>query len=68
MAEVGSRSFNVNRRFLTKSMLFSCQKNDIPVAVYTVNRKRDMRTLIDNGIQAIFTDYPDRLMEVLAEK
>lgn len=68
VAEVGAGSFNINRRFLTKSMLHSCQKKDIPVAVYTVNRKRDMRYLIDNGIHALFTDYPDRLMEVLAEK
>ena len=67
VAEVGSRSFNVNRWLLRNSMLQSCHENNIPVAVYTVKRKRIMRSLIDRGVQALFTAYPDRLIEVLAE-
>lgn len=67
VAEVGSRSFNVNRWLLRNSMLQSCHENNIPVAVYTVKRKRTMRSLIDRGVQALFTAYPDRLIEVLAE-
>lgn len=37
------------------------------VNVWTVNEKADMRRLLEWGVSGIFTDFPDRLVEVLAE-
>ena len=37
-----------------------------PVAVYTVNEINEMERLIGLGVNAIFTDWPDRLLRVLA--
>ena len=37
------------------------------VNVWTVNEKDDMRRLLEWGVSGIFTDFPDRLVEVLAE-
>jgi glycerophosphoryl diester phosphodiesterase len=57
--------FNIKRQRLTKRMLRRCRDHDIPVGIYTVNKPRRMRRLVKKGINAIFTDHPDRLLEVL---
>ncbi|MBM7585128.1 glycerophosphoryl diester phosphodiesterase [Bacillus pakistanensis] len=35
---------------------------------YTVNEKEDMRRLLDWGVTGMFTNFPDRLQEVMKEK
>ncbi|WP_121616244.1 glycerophosphodiester phosphodiesterase [Virgibacillus halodenitrificans] len=35
---------------------------------YTVNKKEDMETLMDWGVTGMFTNYPDRLVEVREER
>ncbi|MCK0745110.1 glycerophosphodiester phosphodiesterase [Chromohalobacter nigrandesensis] len=42
--------------------------NDLLVHVYTINEKDQMRQLLDWGVDGLFTNFPDRLKEVLAEK
>ena len=37
----------------------------LPVRVWTVNEPDDMQRMIDLGVDAIITDYPDRLVELL---
>ena len=37
------------------------QANDLLVHVYTINEQDDMQTLLDWGVDGIFTDFPDRL-------
>ena len=63
--ELGATVFNIKRQRLTKKMLRRCRAHDIPVGVYTVNDPRRMRHLVKKGINAIFTDHPDRLLEIL---
>jgi glycerophosphoryl diester phosphodiesterase len=46
-------------------MLRRCREHEIPVGIYTVNDPRQMRRLVKKGINAIFTDHPDRLREIL---
>lgn len=65
---VGASAFNISRVRLTPEMLRKCRENGIPVAVYTVNKKRHLRKTIKLGVHAIFTDRPDRLLEVLAKR
>jgi glycerophosphoryl diester phosphodiesterase len=65
--EVGSREFNISGKRLTVAMIERCHRHDIPVAVYTVNDPIDMRRLQAIGVDAMFTDHPDLLLEVLAE-
>lgn len=40
----------------------------LTVFAYTVNEKEDMKMLLDWGVSGMFTNYPDRLYEVLKEK
>ncbi|MGS2742480.1 glycerophosphodiester phosphodiesterase family protein [Halomonas sp. LS-001] len=49
-----------NAAFIQKA-----QKNGLPVHVYTLNNKADMQRLLDWGINGVFTDFPDRLIELV---
>ena len=62
---LGASVFNIKRQRLTKEMMRRCAENDIPVGIYTVNKPRRMRRMVKKGIDAIFTDHPDRLLEIL---
>jgi len=65
VTDLGASVFNIKRQRLTKTMLRRCREHDIPVGIYTVNKPARMRRLVKKGIDAIFTDHPDRLLEVL---
>ncbi len=67
VASVGASVFNIKRQRLTATMSERCNEHGIPVGIYTVNKKRHMRRMIKKGVGAIFTDHPDRLIEVLAK-
>lgn len=47
----------VDEAYLTKAA-----KLNMPVRVWTVNKPEDMQRMIDLGVDAIITDYPDRLL------
>jgi glycerophosphoryl diester phosphodiesterase len=40
------------------------QDNDLRVHVYTVNDTDDMQQLLDWGVDGMFTNYPDQLLEL----
>ena len=65
VSDLGASTFNIKRQRLTRKMLRRCQDHDIPVGIYTVNQPRRMRRLINKGVDAIFTDQPDLLIEIL---
>ncbi|MBM7096703.1 glycerophosphodiester phosphodiesterase [Bacillus sp. H-16] len=44
------------------------REHDFMVHVYTLNEKEDMERLMDWGVTGIFTDFPDRLHNVLDER
>jgi len=65
VTDLGASVFNIKRQRLTKKMLRRCRDQEIPIGIYTVNDPRRLRRLVKKGINAIFTDHPDRLLEVL---
>ena len=65
--DLGATAFNIKRQRLTSKMLKRCGENGVPIGIYTVNKKRHMRRMIRKGVAAIFTDYPDRGIEVLTK-
>ena len=67
LAEVGSSGFNLSKLAVDREAVEACHALGVPVGVYTVNRKRGMRRQIRHGVDAILTDCPDRLWEVLEE-
>jgi len=68
MADVGSNGFNLSGKQVDASIVAACHRLERPVAVYTVNEISEMERILDLGADAIFTDHPDRLLEVLANR
>ena len=62
---VGASVLHIKRTRLTRKMLRRCHENGIPVGIYTVNKPRRMRRMAEKGIDAVFTDHPDRFLEIL---
>ncbi|ADD45677.1 glycerophosphodiester phosphodiesterase family protein [Stackebrandtia nassauensis] len=54
--------------YVTSEMVEHAHDNDIKVVVWTVDDKDTMNKLIDDGVDGIITDYPDRLREVMAAR
>ena len=53
----------VDRRFVERARV-----RNLPVEVWTVNRKEQMERLLDLGVDGIMTDHPDLLLELLRER
>lgn len=68
LQETGARGFNLSARQVTPDIVERCHRHGVPVAVYTVNRRRQMRRLVAMGVDAIFTDHPERLVAVRSEE
>lgn len=64
LQKYGADAFNCHYSELTRKRLRDIRENEIPVFVYTVNRKRRMRKLIKMGVRGIFSDKPDVLRQV----
>ena len=64
---LGADAFNCSQNELSKKWLTNIKANNIPVNIYTVNDKKNMRRFLDMGVSGIFTNKPDILKAVLAD-
>ena len=62
---LGASAFNIRGSRLTKKMLRRCHEHGIPVGIYTIDKPKKMRRFLQKGVDAIFTNHPDRMLEVL---
>jgi len=53
--------------YTTKEMVTRAHRAGIKVVPWTIDDEATMNKLIDDGVDGIITDYPDRLREVMAE-
>ncbi|MEG3636843.1 glycerophosphodiester phosphodiesterase family protein [Micromonospora palythoicola] len=56
------------RPYVTREMVTHAHRNGIRVIPWTVNDVPTMAKLIDDGVDGIITDYPDRLRTLLAQR
>ncbi|WP_167177756.1 glycerophosphodiester phosphodiesterase [Saccharomonospora amisosensis] len=54
--------------FTTKQLVDEAHQAGIAVVPWTINDEATMHKLIDDGVDGIITDYPDRLRRVAAER
>lgn len=47
------------------SLLKAAAQRELNVQLWTINEQPDMRRLLDLGVHALITDYPDRALQVL---
>lgn len=54
-------------QLLNQSLVRELQSEGFQVIPWTVNKVEDMQQMIDFGVDAIITDYPDKLLALLSE-
>ncbi len=52
---------NINQRVLNPERVSALTQANLTISSYTVNSTRRAQALLRMGVQALFTDYPDRL-------
>jgi glycerophosphoryl diester phosphodiesterase len=60
--------YSNNTKVLSKRFIKYLHKRQFKVQVWTVNNIRDMNRLLDMGVDGIFTDKPELLMECLKKR
>lgn len=55
-------------QLLNQKTVKTLQSENFQVIPWTVNKLEDMQLMIDFGVDAIITDYPDKLLALLREK
>ncbi len=61
------RPFGNGIRIVTKKFIDNAHEKGLPVFVWTINNRENMKRLISWNVNGIVTDYPDILRNVLSE-
>lgn len=64
--ELGAAALNLSAEFVDPRLVADAQGHGLRVNVYTVNRVDELQRLQALGVDGVFTDYPDRLLQALA--
>jgi glycerophosphoryl diester phosphodiesterase len=63
--ELGATGFSPERTLVTPRLVQDAHERGLPVTVWTVNDPAEMARFIELGVDAIVSDYPDRLHTAL---
>lgn len=61
---MGASAINPDHRLVTPSLVRKAHANGMKVNVWTVNEPKDIRRMLDAGVDAIMSDYPERIAQV----
>ena len=59
--QINAFALNPNKEFITKEIVNKIQSKNIKVYPYTINTPRNIRKMRSMGVDAIITDYPERI-------
>jgi glycerophosphoryl diester phosphodiesterase len=59
--KINALALNPNNEFLTKQIVKKIQSNNIQVHPYTINDPMNIKRMKSMGVDAIITDYPERI-------
>ena len=59
--EINAIALNPNNKFITKKIVKKIQSNNIKVFPYTINTRKNIKRMKLMGVDAIITDYPERI-------
>ena len=59
--EINAIALNPNNEFITKKIVKKIQSNNIKVFPYTINSPKNIKRMKLMGVDAIITDYPERI-------
>ena len=57
-------ALNVNFKYITPELIRHAHLHALPVWAWTVDEEEDMRNLIQMGVDAIYTNWPKRLVAI----
>lgn len=63
-SEMGAQSLNISGEFADARLIADAHARGLKVFAYTVNHPADIRSLIEAGLDGVFSDYPERVIEV----
>ena len=52
---------------MDQNMVDRAHADGMKIVTWTVDEKEQMRRVIDMGVEAVISNYPNRLLEVVAE-
>ncbi|MZR31841.1 glycerophosphoryl diester phosphodiesterase [Sneathiella litorea] len=67
MAEYDCASLHCERHYVTKDHVDAIKSAGYRVLVYTVNDPEEAKKLLDWGVDAVITDFPDRIFSKLGQ-
>ena len=59
--QINAVALNPNKEFITKDIVNKIQSKNIKVYPYTINTPRNIRKMRSMGVDAIITDFPERI-------
>ena len=59
--QINAVALNPNNKFITKGIVNKIQSNNIKVYPYTINNPKNIKRMRSMGVDAIITDYPERI-------
>ena len=59
--QINAVALNPNKEFITKEIVNKIHSKNIKVYPYTINTPRNIRKMRSMGVDAIITDYPERI-------
>ena len=59
--KINAFALNPNNKFLTKQIVKKIKSNNIQVHPYTINDPMNIKRMKSMGVDAIITDYPERI-------
>ena len=59
--QINAVALNPNNKFITRGIVNKIQSNNIKVYPYTINTPKNIRRIRSMGVDAIITDYPERI-------
>jgi len=59
-------ALNVNYKHVNEDLIKRAHLKALPVWTWTVDDEDDMRRLIDMGVDAIYTNWPEKLLKILS--
>lgn len=66
--ELACKTINASRRIISQRNLIQMKETGCDVLVYTVNSLKNAVKLIEMGVDGIFTDRPDKIIETLQQR
>ena len=54
-------------KLVDNNLVHFCRRNNMKLIPWTINKKNDVFTILEYGVDGIITDYPEKIKKILSE-